>query len=83
MFSISFRKRHDQKMENNLLTLIIAAERAWRASSDILAYSSCARSMTWLSYQNDTTIALFFKANKTEGKLWPLIIINLRIPGLI
>ena len=45
-----------------------------------------AAAITELPYCNDTIIAFFFAATKIKTKLkllWPLVIVNLRIPGLI
>ena len=41
---------------------------------------------TKLSYRNDMIIAFSFEANKTKANLrllWPLLIVNMRIRGLI
>ena len=73
----------------------ITKAQSWRAHNinrtphqKVTKLKSAARSVweavkTWLSYRNDTTIAVVFQANKTKGMLFPLVIINLRIPGLI
>ena len=55
-----------------------------------LAYGGCARSTSGSQnlaiYWNDTIIFFSFEANKNTimlKLLWPLLIVNLRIPGLI